>query len=268
MSIHSTLSYKNLLRARLSVFAVASLAWASSATAGPGENTSFGTYYGSDFDSSWVQDLYFTEGSARSFSNRLDDEWRRDWGPTDLRGRKNRLEDSCDECSKGLDTADLVMLFTHSGFTIDGTVKWQMPEVGTFAESQYMELGEENDGLRALISFSCRTIRPYQGYKKHWKYAFNGGLIAVLGAVSCMSYDTDSSTRTEAFADYMLGNNSMWYAWKTQMMYRYSPELAVLTTTNGSCSPRTRVHLDDLTSTNRLTTGQYRWWCRRTASFN
>lgn len=210
--------------------------------------------------------ILHSRSAAWGFTYRLDDEWRKDWSPTDLRGKKSKLEDDCDGCTDGLDTADLVVLLTHSTYEPYNTVRWAMPDFGRYAETKNMELGEEGDGLRALISYSCYTIRPYQGYQDHWRPVFNGGLVVFLGSIGCMQFDNSSYYKMEAVADYMLGSNSMWYSWYSQMFDSDNPRLGVLATSTApgaSCDSRTTVHLDDLTSTNRLREGDYSTWCRR-----
>lgn len=159
------------------------------------------------------------------------------------------------------------MLFTHSMFQTDVAVKWPMPDRYIWAESPNMELGEENDGLRALISYSCCTVRLHHGYKTHWRNAFRGGLIIYLGGVREMTWDPNTASDMVAFADRLLGSNSMWYAWRTTFLREdYNPELGVISTSStSSCSSRMYVRLSQLTSTPRVQDDDLNYWCRTTA---
>lgn len=238
----------------------------TSSKAGVGEGKSFGCYYQGYFEHSYLPPL-LSRDNARSFSYRLDDVWRNDWGsPKELRGAKNKLEDSCDGCTYGLDTTDFVMIFTHAGHTSNKVI-WAMWDYETYADSTAMSLGDENDGLRALASHACSTIDRHGNYKDHWRQAFKGGLIVALGADGCMTDSNDTAGRARAFADKLLSGMSMWRAWYTSMLSSENPYLRVLATANSSseCDQRRNVSLQNLTSTPRRRS--FSTWCHSSAEF-
>lgn len=255
------------LRIKLSS-ALALLAFAGSlqsrqSVAGPGESESFGVYFATQFDDPWVKELRGSGSAARAFSRRLDDVWENEWGvPRTLRGTKKRFERSCDGCKYGLDRTDLVLVITHSGLTRKD-VEWYMMDSGSVARSSKMKLGDEKDGLRGFISYSCSALRrdASKHYKDRWRQIFDGGLVFALGSGECLTNSTWMRYYFEDFADKLIAGETFWSAWKHSFLTKNNRELRQLHHARASfrCS-YPKYTLESLTSAKRFReAGKY--WC-------
>ena len=146
----------------------------------------------------------------------MDDYWTNTWGsaPRDLAGAKYYFEGDCDQCNPGgLDSTDLVWVATHSGYSSTATL-WAMWDERSFAYSSNMTLGNEADGLRVLMSYSCNSL--YSADNKLFarlQAMFNGGMQVMLGSTDFMWFGQDYQYKGKNVADRFIDGQTLRQAW-------------------------------------------------------
>ena len=176
-----------------------------------GSTAEFGSYGQETYQNSWQDTIDQAYDFLTKFNNKLDDTdtklfyW-------NLVGAKDEFETSNDQ--NGLETVDLVMIYTHGSVT-STAARWCMYENETRAYTSNMCLGNESDGLRIFASYSCHTLQSSDNHMKaRWYPTFSCGMQYALGSHDILNNGNAWDECGREFADSIQEGDTFKYAWR------------------------------------------------------
>jgi len=161
------------------------------------------------------------------------------------------------------ETVDIYYSETHGG-AWDGRAVWAMWDDGSLASSNQMWLGNENQGLSILSTYSCATLK-HDGIVGRYDSVFAGGLRYTTGSHDKFYDGLTTDEVGEDYADNLKDGDSIRYAWRDGVSdWYHAQDATVLTTgyTLAECkSRRSGMKWTNYGSYPRRRNGDVNWYC-------
>jgi len=161
------------------------------------------------------------------------------------------------------ETVDIYYSETHGG-AWDGRAVWAMWDDGSLASSNQMWLGNENQGLSILSTYSCATLQ-HDGIVGRYDSVFAGGLRYTTGSHDKFYDGLTTDEVGEDYADNLKDGDSIRYAWRDGVSDWYHDQDATVLTTGYTLSEcksrRSGMKWTNYGSYPRRRDGDVNWYC-------
>lgn len=161
------------------------------------------------------------------------------------------------------ETVDIYFVGTHGG-AWSGRAVWAMWDDGSLASSNEMWLGNEDQGLSILSTYSCETLK-HDDIVGRYLNIMKGGLRYTTGSHDTFWYGWTTDEVGEDYAENLNDGDSIRNAWRDGVSDWYFDNQATVMTTGNSASDcssrRSGMRWTNYSSYPRRTGSQLRYMC-------
>jgi len=229
----------------------------SAATGFAGIHGEAGTACQKSYENGWQTTLKYAWNNCSGFKNTIGN----NQFYYNLAGAEPYWETARDQLEP--ETVDIYYSETHGG-AWNGRAVWAMWDDGSLASSNQMMLGNENQGLSILSTYSCATLK-HDGIVSRYDSVMAGGLRYTTGSHDKFYDGITTDEVGEDYADNLNDGDTIRYAWRDGVSdWYHAQDATVLTTgrTSTDCSHRrSSMRWTNYNGYARLRSGDIGYYC-------